>query len=132
LVKVNDDGFRVTAGDVTVTPVPDTGTDSGLSPALSVIVTLAERAPDAVGVKVTVIVQFAPAASDAGQVFVCEKSVEFVPVAAIELIVSAAFPVLVSVTPWDALVVPTVWLENVNEAGLRLTAGAVATPVPDS
>lgn len=38
-------------------PVPESGTSWGLPPPLSVTCTLAERAPVAVGVKVTVMVQ---------------------------------------------------------------------------
>lgn len=44
-------------------PVPESATVCGLPVALSVIVTIADRAPAVVGAKVTVIVQFAPAAT---------------------------------------------------------------------
>ncbi len=48
------------------------------------------------------------------------------------LSVSAAVPVLVSVTACAALVVPTVWLANVKLAGDKLTPGtATAVPVSD-
>src|SRR5712692_2717892 len=47
------------------------------------------------------------------------------------LMLSAALPVLVSVTVCAALVVLIVWLANVRLAGDRLTAGAaVEVPVP--
>jgi hypothetical protein len=54
------------------TPTPVSGTDCGLSGALSVIVTAPVRVPSAVGVKITVIVQFELAAKlpPTGQVFV--------------------------------------------------------------
>jgi hypothetical protein len=44
--------------------------------------------------------------------------------------VRVALPVLVSVTVWTALVVPTAWLANVSVVGFRETAGvAVAVTV---
>jgi hypothetical protein len=61
-------GVRVTAGWV---PVPLSATECGLPAALSVTVTEAVLLPVAEGVKVTEIVQDAPAASEAGHVFVC-------------------------------------------------------------
>lgn len=69
----------------------------------------AERAPVAVGLKVTLIVQFAPAATLAPHVFVCEKSPLFVPVMVMPkpLKVSVALPVFVRVTLWAELLVPT-------------------------
>ena len=48
----------------------------------------------------------------------------------IELIVSGAVPVLVSVTFWGALVVPTCCWPKPRLVGASVTAGAVATPVP--
>ena len=51
-------------------PVPESATVCGLPAALSVIVTIADRAPTAVGVKVIMIVQFAPAATLVPQAFV--------------------------------------------------------------
>jgi hypothetical protein len=85
-----------------------------------VIVTAPVRFPAAVGVKVTLIVQFAPAATLDPQVLVCAKS----PEAVIWEMESAALPEFVNVTVWAALVVPTSWLLNVKLAGDRLTAGA--------
>src|SRR6266576_3761149 len=82
-------------------PVPVRLTICGLPPALSVMVKFPVRAPAAVGVNVTLIVQvFDPAVAGkvAGHavapVLVSAKS----PDAAMELIVSATFPVFVSVT----------------------------------
>jgi hypothetical protein len=54
---------RVTAGAGELVPVPDKPTVCGLLAALSVMVSDALRLPVAVGVKVTLIVQFAPAAT---------------------------------------------------------------------
>jgi hypothetical protein len=63
------------------------------------MVRLPERTPVCVGVKVTEIVQFAPAASDEPQVLACEKSPDVVMLA----IESAAPPEFVSVTGRAAL-----------------------------
>jgi hypothetical protein len=62
---------------------------------------LAVRAPVVLGLKVTLMVQAVPAANVLGlmgQVLVCAKSLAFVPVIPILLIVSGAVPLLVSVT----------------------------------
>ena len=90
--------------------MPLRASDCGLPLALSVMVTLALRLPVAVGVKVTLIVQFAPAAKVLellGQVLVCAKSPLLVPLRPMLLMVKAAVPLLVSVTVCAALVVPT-------------------------
>jgi hypothetical protein len=81
----------------------------------------------AVGVKVTLIVQLAPAATLAPQVLVWAKS----PLAATLEMFRAALPVLVSVTVCGALVVPTFVPVNVRVVGARLTTGA-SCPVPVS
>jgi hypothetical protein len=54
----------------------------GLPLALSVMMSEAHRLPLAVGLKVTLIVQFAPAATELRQVLVWAKSPAFVPVIA--------------------------------------------------
>jgi hypothetical protein len=74
---------------------------------LSVIVTAALRAPVAVGVNVTLILQLAPAARLVPQVFVWLKSPLFVPVMAMLVMPSAAVPVLERVTACAALLVLT-------------------------
>ena len=114
-------------------PVPDKGTVCGLPPALSLIVRVPDLAPTAMGAKVTLIVQFTPAAKVAGltgqadaPVLVSAKS----PEAAIELIVRAAVPLFVRVTICDALVVVSNCPPNVRLAGDSPTPGADAEPVP--
>src|ERR1700676_837309 len=100
-------GLRFTPG---VTPVPVRVTVCGLLAALSVMVTEAARGPTAAGLNVTLIVQFAPVASvagDFGQVSVSAKSVALVPLTAMLAIVSADVPLLVRVTLWAAEVVAT-------------------------
>ena len=114
-------------------PVPLRATDCGLFPALSLMLTLALRVPVVVGVKVTLMLQEAPAVSVLGlmgQVLVWAKSPALVPPRLIVEIVRSALPLLVRVTVCAALVVPTFWLPKLRLLGLRLTAGAGVTPVP--
>src|SRR5882762_8869560 len=84
----------------------------------------ADSAAVGVGVKVTLIVQLAPAARVPGgrQVFVSEKSDPFVPVKEILEIVRATFAPLVRVTVWAVLVVLTVWLPKASDPGETETA----------
>src|SRR5579859_1557501 len=83
--------------------LPNKATSCGVPEALVVMLRLPLRGPAAVGVKVTLTVQFAAAAMLVPQVLVWAKS----PVAAMAVTVTALAPVLVSVTVWTALVVPT-------------------------
>lgn len=53
-----------------------------------------------------------------------------VPLIEMLLIVSAAVPLLVNVTVLAALVVLMTWFPKARLAGLSVTAGAGATPVP--
>jgi hypothetical protein len=82
------------------------------------------RAPTAETVKVTVIVQLAPALSDAPHVLVSVKS----PPAAMLEILKAALPALLSVTVcvW---MLPTNWLPNVTAVLERFATGTVP-PMP--
>src|SRR5258708_19868731 len=108
-------------------PVPVRLTDCGLPEALSVMLRVPVRLPDAVGVNVTLMVQFAPAATELPQVLVWAKS----PLAETPVRFSEALPVLESVTDCAALVVPTVWPAKASEEAERLTTGAeAAAPVP--
>jgi hypothetical protein len=69
-----------------------------LPPALSVTVNVALRAPLAEGVKVSAMLQLAPAARLVPQLFAALKSPGFVPPSAMLEIVSAAEPLLLRVT----------------------------------
>jgi hypothetical protein len=89
--KVKEAGERLTTGAVPV-PVSLTVWVAGL--ALSVMVTAPVRVPVAVGLKVTLRVQLAPAATLDPQVWVWEKS----PRALMLVIVRTALPVFLSVT----------------------------------
>jgi hypothetical protein len=90
--KVNEAGERLTTAVVAPVPVRLTVCVAGL--ALSVMVTAPALVPVAVGLKVTLRVQLAPAATLEPQVLVWEKS----PLALMLVIVRLAFPVFLSVT----------------------------------
>lgn len=85
-----------------VVPVPVMATVCGLPAALSAMLMDAVRAPVAVGLKVTLMVQV-PAARTEVQVLVCVNSVLLVPVTVMPVTVRVALPVLVSVTVLTAL-----------------------------
>lgn len=89
------------------------------------MVRVADSAAVVAGVKVTLIVQLAPAArvaGDKGQVFVSEKSDPLAPEKEILVIVKATFAPLVRVTVWAVLLVLTVWLPKANDVGATVTA----------
>ena len=115
------DGVSVAAG-AGVPPAPLRASACGLPVALSEICTVAARGPVALGEKVTVMVQVALAARDAGQSLVCAKSLAFAPVTAMPAIVSGAVPEFRSVDGCDALVVPTSCEPNVRLVGVSVTA----------
>src|SRR2546426_433168 len=104
LAKLRLAGDRLTTGAM---PVPLRAAICGLPEALSVTTSAAERAPRALGLKVTLIVQLAPAARLVPQLLLRAKSLLFGPVIATPLIFSAWLPVLESVTGWAGLAVPT-------------------------
>ena len=95
--------LRETDGN-TASPVPLKATDWGLPEASSVKLKVPERAPEAVGVKVTCTMQLAAAAKVLPHVVVLPKS----PLVAIEAMFIVALPVFCRVTSCEALVVPTV------------------------
>src|SRR6266851_1832291 len=117
---------------VVMMPVPTSGTVCGLPAALSVMLIEAVRVPVAVGAKVTLIVQVAPAATEAPQVFVCAKSPLFVPVMAMLEIINAAVPVLDRLTICTALVLPTRWPPKLILAPPNTTIGATPVPVSET
>jgi len=88
-------------------PVPERLTDWGLPVALSVMARAALRLPLAVGVKVTLRVQFDPAARELPQLLVWAKSPALEPKTATLVRVKVALPVLVRVTDLVELVMPT-------------------------
>jgi len=88
-------------------PVPERLTVCGLPLALSLMFSEAVRVPEAEGVKVTLIVQLAPAATELPHVLVCAKSPALVPVTAMLVMLKVALPVLRRVTVRAVLVAPT-------------------------
>jgi hypothetical protein len=99
------------------TPVPVRLAVCGLPVALSVMVTEAVRAPEDAGVKVTSMVQLAPAAKVAPQVLVWANSVFAEPVIAMLSRVTAVLPEFVRVSVWAVLVEPMAWFPNVSDDG---------------
>src|SRR5438874_2090890 len=122
-------GANPTAGAV---PFPLSGNVWGLPPASSATDSVPVRAPKAVGVKVTLMEQLAPAAKVAGlvgqafaPVLVAAKS----PEAAKEVIVKAAVPVLEIGRASCREGVASSWLAKSRLVGANPTAGAVPFPL---
>ena len=126
LPKETEEGVRVTAG---IVPLPERLAVCGLLVALSVTLRLAERAPVALGMNWTLMVQLELAASELPQLFVWAKSALLVPVKAILEIVSPELVELESVRACDALVVPTCRLPKEMDDGVRDTVAVVPMPV---
>jgi len=101
LLNVSELGARLGSA----VPVPERLAVCGLLVALSVTVKVPLRVPVAVGVKVTLIVQDAPAATELPQLFVSAKSPLLAPVMAMPDIASGAFPAFERVAVWYPLVV---------------------------
>ena len=130
LLKVRLVGDRVAVGP---TPVPDTPAVWGLLLALSVTVNVALRAPVAVGVKVTLIVQVPLAAKVEGlmgQLLDCPKSPGLVPVKPMLVMLNAVLPGFERVTALAALGVPTFWFPKSGTGDGERTGSD--TPVPDT
>src|SRR5207248_1749827 len=122
-------GANPTAGAV---PFPLSATVCGLPLALSVTNSVPVRILEAVGVKVTLIEQLAPAAkvrSEERRAGTEGRAAGTSPEAEKEVIVKAAVPVLVSVTVTDALMVARGWLPKPRLVGANPTAGAVPFPL---
>ena len=98
--------------------------------ASSEMVIVARRVPVAVGVNVTLMVQFDPAATLDPQLSVCEKSPALLPVTEILEMFRSAFPVFVRVADLTALFVPTDWFPK--EMLVGETLATVDVPVPES
>ena len=97
--------------------------DCGEPVALSVTETEALKLAAESGVKLTVMVQLAPAASEAPQVFAWAKSAAPVPVIAMLLMVSAALPPLVRVAAGAVIVEPTAVLAKGIAVGFSVALG---------
>jgi len=92
----------------------------GLPTALSVTEILPSAPPETLGVNVTSMVQFAPAASVAPQVVVARKFV----LATMFMIFSVPSPVLLRVTGCTLLFVPTTSCPNIRLLADNVTPGA--------
>jgi hypothetical protein len=104
------------------TPVPLSVIFCGLVFALSVIVTIPVRDPAAVGVNVIEIVQLPRAATELPQVLVWAKS----PVMVMLPTLKTTDELLLTVTDFAALVIPTATLPNERELLERLALWASA------
>src|SRR5437016_3976770 len=112
-----------------ITPVPLKLTVCGLLLALSLMVSVPALVPVAVGVKVTLRLQPAPAARLEVQPLARVKSVGFAPPVTMLVIAKPTVPVLVRVEDCGALGVATAVLGKMRELGDALAV--VVTPVPD-
>lgn len=117
-------GDRVTAG---VIPVPLKLAVWGLPAALSGMVTVPVLVPVAVGVKVTLIMQLAPATREVPQLLVWPKS-PLTPILP-PVMERGAVPLLVSVKICALLVVPTFWPPKVRLEGVSVATGPLMVSV---
>lgn len=110
------------------TPVPVSEITCGLPGAVSETLRFAARDPPTDGVNVTLIVQFAPPASVAGQLFVWLKLFAFAPVKLIPPICIGVVPVLVSVAICAGLLRAITVGLNASDGGVRLAMGTITNP----
>src|SRR5258708_9621692 len=118
-------GWTRMSGNGTACPVPLKATTFGLPLALLEMVKAPVRAPVTSGVKVTLMVHVASAASEAGHAVVNAKS----PLVRIEAMASAPGPLLTRVTVWAGLAVSTVWGANDRVVGVTVAEGIPAIGV---
>ena len=114
-----------------ITPVPIKATIDGLPGRLLLMVRFATRLPAAVGVKVTFTVQLLPEDKELGQVLVWAKSLAFAPVMAIDEMLARIFPVFVSVTACERLVVPVFWFPKLRLLGVGATPSTTCDSAAD-
>jgi hypothetical protein len=108
--------------------VPERLTDWGLPAALSVMVSEAKRLPLAEGVKMTLIEQLPPAATELPQLLVWAKSLAFEPESARLVTLKVALPELVNVIVCAELAVLTDWFPKARLVGETVAPGAVPVP----
>ena len=106
-----------------VVPAPESATVCGLLAVESVIVNDPLRAPVMAGFRVTEKEQEAPGTSEVPHVLLSAKSVAFVPVIAMFVMLSAAPSLLVRLVSIGAVVVPTVALPKFNAMGQTWAPG---------
>ena len=118
---------------VLLVPVPDNATVCGLFPAESVKVSVAVRVPAAVGVNVTLTVQFPEPARAVPQVFAeMAKSPALAPERAMLAILIEAVPPLANVTDCGEVVAPTAVFAKERLAGITLAFPELPVPVSDT
>jgi hypothetical protein len=110
-------------------PVPVRAAEWGEPEALSTTETAAVSTAAEAGVKVTVIVQEEPAASEAPQLLVWPKLLALVPVTEMLVTVSGAVPGLESVMSSGAAAVLTSVAGKVSGFGLSKACGAIPVPL---
>jgi hypothetical protein len=106
-------------------PVPERATFWRVPLALEEILRVPLRAPVAVGVKITLIVQFAPTATELPQLLLWERSLALTLVIAMLVILKAAWLAFVRVTVSGTLGVQTATYPKERLVAKRLTAGAM-------
>jgi hypothetical protein len=111
--------FGVQRGPLTL-PVPDNRTECGLPAALSVTIICPSTLPEVLGVKVTLIVQLAPAAKLPPQSLVARKFA----LTTMLVICSVPGPVLRKVTGSELLGWPTTSCPNIRLLADRVRLGA--------
>jgi hypothetical protein len=89
--------YRLVGESLAVVPTPARLTFCGLPAALSVTLSIAAREPNAVGLKLILMLQLAPGANELAQLL-CQKSAASAPVIAMPTIVKGVVPTLVSLT----------------------------------
>lgn len=116
--------FMPAGSRLTVVPVPSKTTVCGLPGPLSVIESVPVTRSIAPGVKVTPMLQLAPAARLEAQVLVSSNLL----VALIFEMLSVCVPLLIIVTVCAELVVPKSWVGKVRLAADRIALGPVTSP----
>src|SRR2546422_900668 len=128
-------GAKVTAGAM---PIPASDTDCGLPRASSVMVTVAVRAPVAAGVKLMLIVQLAPGATEpapVGQVLPAAKAKSaacapvMVMLVRLSSVAASFFFLMIRRAPRATLCRYTTLFRSV---GAKVTAGAMPVPASDT
>jgi len=117
---------RVTGG---TTPVPLSAILCGELAALSVMVMDAVSEPPAAGAKCPWMLQFAPAARLVPQLLAKSNDEASAPVTVMLVMVSAAVPLLVTVTDWEALIAPTFTDPKARLVADKLTGGSAPVPL---
>jgi hypothetical protein len=122
-------GDALAVGAGAAVPVPVKPTASVPPAALCVMFSVPDRAPAALGLKLTETVQLPPAVTDPPAEQVPPATTKSVEVMLMPDRLSAALPVLLTVTLWAVVVTPTVVEAKLNEVGDTAATGAAAPPV---